>query len=585
LETGTDFTRVFDLLPYQAKRFPQSRAALAFHDGVWRPFSTGQLQQLADAVSSWLINTGVNHGDRVAVVPKLGSPQWLAVDFGCQQIGAIVVPLHPTANTTDMEFILQETAACCCITADETLVEKVKYTHVDTVPFVHHLGSFEPLHSAVAVHESLPDRKARVTPDDVAAIMYTSGTSGTPKGAVLTHGNIVASIKSVLTLLPLEPGDRVLSFLPCSHIFERVVCYSYLALGVSVYFSASLEGLAGDFRSVRPLFCTAVPRTLEKMFDYLEELRESSSFFKRWIIGWAMNLASKYKDKAGIGYQFQLTLARWLILYRWRRSLGGKIKYMIVGAAALRPEIARLFSAAGILTLSGYGMTEASPFISTNRTQPGLNKFGTVGIPVPGVDVRIDAQGEDGSGEILVRGPNIMSGYYKRPELTAEVKTPDGWLRTGDVGKMIEYRFLAITDRKKDIFKTSTGKYVAPQAVQNQLNSSPFIAQSLIIGFNRPFVTAIIVPHFQLLMSWCEQHSIHWTSPPYMVHNIKVVQKYQEEIDRINRFLESHERVKGFILSEEEWTVEGRELTTSFKPVRSNLMEKHLVQIEKLYEA
>lgn len=589
-----DFTRVFDILEFQEKKYPQPKATVAFREGQWKNFSIQELRRRANCVASWLIVHGIQKGDRIAIVPRMGSPEWLIVDFGCQLVGAVVVPIHPTSSLSEVEFILTETEAKGCITADTELFERIHQLSTSVRPsFVYHLesskeGTFPPCRTddTSTTHPELLMRSAAVTGDDLLAIMYTSGTTGTPKGAMLTHGNVVNSTKSILTIFPLQPGERVLSFLPFSHIFERASCYGYLAFGVSIYFSQSLDQLKHDFISARPHFFTCVPRTLEKMYDFLEEQRESKNFVKRTVIRWAMEVGSQYKDiHTGWSYAIKLFFARVLVLNYWRRALGGKVRYLGVGAAALRPEIARLFAAAGIVPLAGYGMTEASPFISTNRSLPGLNRLGTVGIPVPGVEIRIDEPNDQGEGEIQVRGPNIMPGYYKRPDLTAEVFTPDRWLRTGDVGKMVGKRFLAITDRKKDIFKTSTGKYVAPQAVQNHLAASPFISQSLVLGFNQPYVIAILVPHFQLLNSWCEEHEIHWTSPKYMVHNIKVIQKFQEEIDRLNEGLQGHERVKKFILSDEEWTVENRDLTTSFKPMRGNLMDKHKAQIEKLYSS
>jgi len=592
LSTTIDFTRVFDILDFQTKKYPQARAAATLRNGNWESVSIHDIQAAADRVSAWLIGQGINKGDRIAVVPKMGSPEWLMIDFGCQQVGAVAVPLHPTSSSSEMGFILNETEAMGCFTADVALLEKVSELkgHVPTLKFIFHVdhaadGYFPSLAESDAITNDtqLELRKADVTGDDLLSIMYTSGTTGLPKGAMLTHGNVVNSTKSILTIFPLEPGQRVLSFLPFSHIFERASCYGFLAFGVSIHFSKVLEGLSQDFLSVRPHFFTCVPRTLEKMYDYLEEQRESKNILKRSVIAWAMRIGAQ--TRSGWGYRVKLTVARVMVLRRWRRALGGKVRYIGVGAAALRPEIARLFSAAGILPLAGYGMTEASPFISTNRYLPGLHRLDTVGIPVPGVEVRIDSPDEGGEGEILVRGPNIMKGYFKRPELTAEVLTPDGWLRTGDIGKMVAKPFLAITARKKDIFKTSSGKYIAPQAVQNQLSNSPFISQSLVIGFNQPYVIAVLVPHFQLLKNWCEEQNIHWTAPTYMVHNIKVIRKYQDEVDRLNEELQGHERIKKFILSDGEWTVEGKELTTSFKPMRPNLLEKYKTQIEKLYAA
>lgn len=584
-----DFTRVFDLLTYQQAKYPQAIAAASLHDGQWKGLSMEQVQQGANAVSAWLVANGLKKGDHVAFIPRMGSPEWMMLDFGCQQVGAVVVPIHPTSSEAEMAFILNETEARMCVTADLSLLDKVSSvkSNIRSLTFLFHLEQGLPsefLGSTESPSGEWLKTKEEVMPSDVLTIMYTSGTSGTPKGAVLTHANVVSSIKAILSLLPLRPGERVISFLPFSHIFERASCYGYIAFGVSIYFSHTLERLREDFLTVRPNFFTCVPRTLEKMYDYLQEQRQEKTLIRRHVIGWAMKVGAKYQaEGTGLTYRLQLMVARVLVLGRWRRNLGGRIKYIGVGAAALRSEIGRLFAAAGIVPLSGYGMTEASPFISTNRYLPGLNRLGTVGIPVPGIEVRIDEPNDAGEGEILVRGPNIMGGYFKRPQLNAEVFTPDGWFRTGDVGRMVAKRFLAITDRKKDIFKTSTGKYVAPQAVQNHLGTSPFISQSLVIGFNRPYVIGILVPHFQLLKSWCEDQNIHWTSPTYMVHNIKVIAKYQEEIDQLNEGLQSHERIKKFILSEGEWTVENKELTTSFKPIRAKLQEKHKGQIEKLY--
>ena len=589
-----DFTRVFDLLDYQFHKYPQEKAVLSFSNDTWEATSIQKLKQRADFVSGWLIEQGFVKGDRLAIVPKMGSPEWMMLDFGCQQVGVVIVPVHPTSSAAETEFILQETEVKACITADRSLFEKVNSlkNRLPSLRIINHLemGSEGELvlltgdGMVVAVNKELEERKKQVNPEDILAIMYTSGTSGTPKGAVLSHGNVANNVKSMLTLLPLQPGDRALSFLPFSHIFERTSCYGYLAFGVSIHFTKSLEFLKRDFNSVQPFFCTCVPRTLEKMYDYLQEQREEKNLIKRRVIGWAMQIGARYKDTGlGIGYHVQLFVARMLVLNTWRKSLGGRLRYMAVGAAALRPEIGKMFSAAGIMTLSGYGMTEASPFIAVNRYLPGLNRLGTVGIPIPGVDLKIDQPNELGEGEILVKGPNIMRGYFNRPELNAEVFTSDGWFKTGDVGKMVAKRFLAITDRKKDIFKTTTGKYVAPQTVQNHFTTSSLISQCLVMGFNKPYVTAILVPHFEILKAWCEDHGIHWTSPQFMVHNIKVVKKFQDETDRLNEDLQAHERVRKFVISDEEWTVENKELTTSFKPMRTNLVEKHKGQIDKLY--
>jgi long-chain acyl-CoA synthetase len=319
------------------------------------------------------------------------------------------------------------------------------------------------------------------------------------------------------------------------------------------------------------------------MFEYLEEERQQKNKIKRWMVKWAMQVGQQFKSEKQLGliYGIKLIIARLLVLNAWKRALSSRIKFMIVGAAALRPEIARLFSAAGVITLSGYGMTEASPYIATNR--PDLKKFGSVGLPVPGVEIKLDDVNEIGEGEILVRGLNIMKGYFKRPELNQEVFTTDGWFKTGDLGKFIDKRYLSITGRKKDIFKTSSGIYIVPQELEQQLLASEFISQAFVFGFNKPSVGAVLVPHFNLLKNWCEDQGIHWTSPTYMVHNIKVIQKFQSEIDTLNGSLSNYKKIQKFILSETEWTSLSGELTASLKMIRGKLAEKYKLEIEKLY--
>jgi long-chain acyl-CoA synthetase len=522
-----------------------------------------------------------------------GSAEWMIADFACQQIGLIVVPVHPTSSPEDMLFILNETGAGLCLTANAGLYYKAKLVceKAGTAIHCYHLEKNEPGffpafdgNPNAATKEQLDVRKQQVSENDTLAILYTSGTSGIPKGVVLSHRNVVSNIKSILPVLPAGPGDRALSFLPFSHIFERTACLAYMAFGVNIYFCHSRESISSDFKSVKPAFCTSVPKTLEKMYDYLLEQRASKNIVKRNVISWAMKVGQQYRrdERNGLAFRLKLFLARLLVLNHWRNALGGKVRFVIVGAAALRPEIARLFSSTGVLVLSGYGMTEASPFISVNRPQPGMNRFGTVGLPLPGIDVKIDNPDETGEGEILVRGPNVMQGYFKRPDLTREVLT-DGWLRTGDTGRFTDRKFLVITGRKKDLFKTTAGIYVSPQQLEEHFTSSPFISQCMVFGFNKPFIAALIVPNFTMLKLWCEENGVHWTSPAFMVHNIKVVQKIQEEIDRLNSGIESYKRIRKFILSDTEWTVDSGELTPSFKVIRSKLLAKHEAAIEKFY--
>lgn len=594
-KTTIDFTRIFDILSYQKEKYPNSRALNFFSEGQWHGLSIDEIQDKINSISCWLINNQYAKGDKIIIVPIMGNPEWMMLDYACQQAGIIVVPVHPTSGPEDIELIFAETEAKLCITADVEIYDrfiKILEKSGGRIP-VHHLepnvtGYFQPLQQPNASPENLAlleEVKKRISVHDVLTILYTSGSSGVPKGVVLTHHNVASNIKAILTLLPLEPEQRALSFLPFSHIFERTTCYAYMAFGVSLYFSQTKETFGYDFKTVRPHFCTCVPRVLEKMYDFMQEQLIGENLFKRNLIRWAMAVGKNYRVSGRIAPVFviQLFFARILVLNQWRKMLGGKINYMAVGAASLRPDIGRLFSAAGIVVMEGYGMTETSPIITMNRWEPGLNRFGTVGMTIPGVEIKIDQPNEEQEGEILVKGPNVMQGYYMKPELTKQAFTEDGWFRTGDVGKFVHQRFLKITDRKKDIFKTSAGKYIAPLPLQNHFTKSPFIQRCLAIGFQRPFVTALIVPHFSLLQAWCTEEGIHWTSPQFMVHNIKVRAKILQEIDSLNNELPNFQRVKDFVLCNEEWTIESGEITNTLKPVRHTLVEHHKAAIEKMY--
>jgi long-chain acyl-CoA synthetase len=591
-----DFSRVFDILPYQQQKYPGRDALNAFIRGRWVGYSIEEVQHRVDINSVWLQEQGYVKGDKIAIVPKMGKPEWMMLDFACQQLGVIVVPIHPTSSKAEYEFILSETKCKACIVADTALFYKLSLFVEKSFPKLdlYHLKAGEEgyfpafdikkvLPKAV---EKLQEIKAGIAPEDVLTIMYTSGTSGEPKGVVLTHDNIVSCIKSVITLLPISYKDKVISFLPFSHIFERTSTYTYLVFGVSIYFAQNRENLEADIKSVRPIMFTGVPRVLEKMYDLLKEEAYTRNWVKRRLIKWAIKIGKGYRERSGFrwGYGLKLIMAKVLVLNRWKGRLGGKIKYVIVGAAALRPDIARLFSASGVKVRSGYGMTETSPYISTNRFEPGMNRFDTVGMPVAGIELTIHEPNENGEGEIWVKGPNVMQGYYHRPQLTQAVMTEDGWLKTGDVGKMVDKRFLKITGRVKDIFKTSAGKYIAPEPLQSYFKESLFIEHCLIIGFQKPFVTGIIVPNFSLLEKWCKKEKIHWTAPQFMVHNIRVIEKFQEEINHLNVPLPNFKTMRKFILCHEDWSIETGEYSASYKLIRHKLIEKHAKEIEKMYK-
>ena len=589
-----NFTRIFDVLPYQLAKYPNQKAVNKSENGTWKGFSIQEVIERVNHLSCWFIRNGYAAGQKIILAPVTGSPEWMIIDFACQQAGLVTVPIHPNSAPNDLDLIIDETEPILCLAADRTSYHDFlsSLERIKSKASTHHLdptqdGYFKALNeteSTTSELEKLVSVKDSINPDDLVTILYTSGSSGIPKGVLLSHNNIVFNIKTVLMLLPLEPKYRVLSFLPFSHILERMACYSYLAFGVSLYFNRSKDSFVEDFKTVKPHFCTCVPRVLEKMHDFMQEQILRKNFIKRNTIRWALEVGKQYgSNKIQFVYLVKLALARWLVLGQWRKKLGGKIRYMVVGAASLSPEIGKLFSAAGIQIVEGYGMTETAPLIAVNRLEPGLNRFGTVGLIIPGIDVKIDSPSETGEGEILVKGPNLSQGYFKRQELTSEVFTTDGWFKTGDVGMFVQGRFLKITDRKKDIFKTSAGKYIAPQPLQNHFTKSPFIQRCLILGFQKPFVTALLVPHFEILQAWCLQEGIHWTSPQFMVYNIKVRARIQQEIDGLNEVLPNIERVKDFVLCHQDWTLESGELTNTFKPIRLRIMDHYKSEIEKMY--
>lgn len=590
-------TRTFDILRFQQNRFPNPIALGSRGDGQWRIYSIEDCIVEVDRYSTTLLNLGVKTGDRVVMVPHAASAEWLFFDLATQQIGAISVPVHDTSRPEQLHHILRETEAWLCIFA----------TPEQGVHFLGDSGQFPKLR-CVFLHASADDPnglnclldqgpptdaydlnalRAAVGENDLSAIIYTSGTTGIPKGVMLSHYNIVSNLRAIVPILPVYPGKIGMSFLPFSHVLERMAIYTYLASGASVYLPVDRDNIANALLEVRPHLLTAVPRILEKMYEQALAERARQGWLGRKVMDWALVLGRQYTGRSGLKlfYRFQLAVARLLVFNAMKRRLGGRVEGILVGAAWLQPELGRLFGAMGIRVREGYGMTETSPVVTMNQFKPGLFSFGTVGLPVPGVEVRIDQPDENGEGEILVRGPNVMQGYYKQPEATKLVLDDQGWLHTGDVGKWKKKRFLQITDRKKDIFKTSSGEYIAPQALENHFKQSQFIEQILVIGFHKPYITALIKPNFDILEVWAKDQKIHWTSALYMVHNIKVRQKIDSEIQRLNAALPNYQSIRAFHLTYEEWTVESGLLTYTMKPVRARILERFGKEIDGMYKS
>ncbi len=592
----SNFTRLFDILPYQLAKYPQPKALNIREGKNWKSYSTKVALEKIDQVSAALLKLGLKPDDKGAILARGGSPYWSFLDFAMQQIGVVVVPIHASSTPVEIAYMLNETETKICFVENDLLMKKMK-TIQKEIPslsdiFLIQRGfggqsieeHVEPINKAqLADIESI---RSKIKAENLATIIYTSGTTGEPKGVMLSHNNIVSNIKSVLPLVPINYEKTCLSFLPVSHIFERMVNYSCMAAGSQLYFASSIEGVVDDFKSVRPHYFTTVPSLLEKMYERIEKQASSGNFLKRKLIKWAIRIGKKYDSRQGgsLSYRFQKGWANILVYRGWRRILGGRIEAIMVGAAPLREALLRIYSAAKIPIREGYGLTETSPVLSFNRFEPGGAEFGTVGRPIPGVELKINQPNENGEGEILAKGPNVMMGYFRKEKITAKVLDESGWFRTGDIGKLVNRKFLKITDREKDIFKTSTGKYVAPQKLERRLLSSPFIEQSIVLGYRQSFVAAVIVPYFPVVKNWCEENNVHWTAPQFMVINPKVEALFEMEIDRINQTLEKHERIHKHLLLFEPWTVDSGELTPTLKPKRHVIEERNAKEIGKLYE-
>lgn len=598
-----DFTRLFEILEYQQLRYPLPVSMAGRDAAGWHTVDTAACLAQRDRLSAALLRNGLYKGDRIGILAHCGSPQWVIADAAMLQTGMIPVPIHTTARPEELAHIARDAGLRACFVSNDAMLERITASGID----FHFIFSFEqrdrmPVGHPVAVvswdelqHEPAPQELEKIRyirdgigENDLATLLYTSGTTGQPKGVMLTHANIVSNVKSVLAIVPVGPDVTAISFLPMSHIFERMVTYVYQAAGTPVWFADAVENLPRLLPEVRPHIMTAVPRILERMHERLQEERNRSGWLKRRILDWALALGERfpYSGERAMppDYLFKRLVARVLVYRHWKKRMGGRIRYIAVGSAALQPRLGRLFSAAGIDVREGYGLTETSPVIAFNRFEPGGVHFGTVGIAAPGVELRIAEPDEAGEGEIEVRGPNVMSGYYGLPEETAQRFSADGWFKTGDLGRIEFKRFLRVTGRKSEIFKTTTGKFVAPAFVEQQLLLSPFISQVMVTGLNKPFAGALIVPNFTILEEWCRANRVHWTSPQFMVLNPKVEKLFRQEIERINdERLGPIEKVRVFQLLHEPWTADNGLLTPTLKLRREVLSKQFAPEIDKMF--
>jgi long-chain acyl-CoA synthetase len=584
--------RLFDCLQYHLENGPLDVMLAAKERGQWKKYSTQEVNDIVNNLSAGLLSLGIGPNDmtaegrdKVAILCK-NRPEWVMLDMAVQQIGAILTPVYPTINVNELEFVLNDAQVKLVFVNDEELFLKV-LSLKERVPSLKEIYTFEHVanakHWKEVINKSSPEllKQVKVIADkilfeDIATIIYTSGTTGTPKGVMLSHRNIVTNVMASMPCFP--PGDKAMSFLPLNHIFERMVAYLYFFKGTSVYYAESLDTISDNLKEVKPHMFTTVPRLLEKVYDRIMQKGAELTGLKKKLFFWAHSLAEKFEinKKMGLWYKMKLAIANKIIFNKWREGLGNELNAIITGGAACQVRLIRIFTAARIVIMEGYGLTETSPVISVNRFQEANRKFGTVGPLIDGVEVKI---AEDG--EVLCKGPNVMIGYYKRPDLTAEAIT-DGWYHTGDIGAM-DGHFLKITDRKKELFKTSGGKYVAPLPIENKLKESMYVEQVMVVGSERKFVGALIVPSFPNLKDWCRQNSIPYTTNEEMIHNPRVITLFKELVESFNKFFNHVEQIKKFELLPYEWSIDTGEMTPKLSMKRKVIMEKYRDAIERIY--
>jgi long-chain acyl-CoA synthetase len=585
-------TRLFDLIRHQQQHKPIPDSLAAKVGGTWKKYSTADVILTAEKVATGLHRLGVRPGDKVAII-SMNRPEWNFLDLGIQMLGAASVPIYPTATREDYQYILNHAEVQYVFAETRAIYEKVGSVRAN-VAGLKECYTFDQVNGARHWQEILPDsvdeavRKMTeaVTRDSLASIIYTSGTTGTPKGVMLTHANILSNVLGVAKAIPGSQFHKALSFLPLSHVFERTVNYFYQYHSVAIYYAESIDTVADNLKEVGPDVFVTVPRLLEKVFQKIQAKGADLTGVKKKLFDWSMKLGLAYQPDMprSVFNDLQIGLARKLVFSKWQEALGGHVRVIVVGGSALQARLARVFWAAGIRVVEGYGMTETAPVVACNR--PDDMRIGTVGATLPGVEVRIkDEEGyPKGEGEILVRGPNVMSGYFKNPEATREMVDEDGWLRTGDIGTLVDGKYLKITDRKKEMFKTSGGKYIAPLAIEGKFKESRFVENVMVAGENQKFPSALIVPNLAALKEWASGQGLAASSRDALIADDKVQALFSDEIQRLNQSFGHWEQIKKFRLVSDEWTTESGELTPKLSLKRRVIAAKYKDLIESMYK-
>jgi long-chain acyl-CoA synthetase len=588
----TPITRLFDFPYHQLEKNNIPAALVTKYDGQWVKTSTQEYIDQSNKISRALLRLGIQKDDKIAVISSSNRTEWNIMDIGVLQVGAQNVPIYPTISEEDYEYILNHCEAKYCFVSDDEVLRKVNLIkkNLNNLIEVYSFNEIEgcknwkellQLGEDVSNQDVVEDRKNHVKPEDLATIIYTSGTTGRPKGVMLSHHNIVSNVLDSSPRIPFEEGTSVaLSFLPICHIFERVILYIYQYYSVSIYFAESLEKLSENIKEVKPTVFSVVPRLLEKVYDKIYAKGSELTGIKKKLFFWAVDLGLRYEPYGtnGFWYETQLKIARKLIFSKWKEGLGGNLNVMVSGSAALQARLARVFAAAEMPVMEGYGLTETSPVISVNCQKDGGFRIGTVGRVIHNVEVKIAPDGE-----ILCKGPNVMMGYYKDEVLTNEV-LKDGYFLTGDIGEIDSDGFLKITDRKKEMFKTSGGKYIAPQIIENVMKQSRFIEQIMVIGDGEKMPAAFIQPSFDFIGEWGKIHGIEvGKTNQDIISNPKVIDRVQEEIERLNEKFGSWEKIKRFELTPDVWSIEGGHLTPTMKLKRKIVLEKYKDLYKKIY--
>ena len=586
-----EVTRLFEILPHYKENYkPKDDVLAGKENGEWVKYNIDQYIEISNNISYALLELGVEKGDKIASISN-NRPEWNFVDMAIMQIGAVHVPIYPTISESEYRYILNHAEVKYVFISSKALLKKIEHIAPDTpslkgiytfdkVPKAKHLSELIELGEKHAAPDLVKQIKSTIKTNDLVTLIYTSGTTGDPKGVMLTHNNIVSNILATKHIPPMGEEGRALSYLPLCHIYERMLTYMFQYVGISIYYAENIGTIADNIKEIRPDLMSSVPRLLEKVYDKIIMKGRKLKGIKKGIFFWAVNIGLRYEldNRNGFFYGIQLKIARKLVLSKWKAGLGGRFQLIVSGGAALQERLARVFTAAEIPILEGYGLTETSPVIAVSTLKKGERKFGAVGPIIPGVSVKIAADGE-----ILCKGPNVMEGYYKQPELTTEAIDEEGWFHTGDLGVFEKEGQLKITGRKKEIFKTSFGKYISPQVLENKFNESPFIETTVVFGENQKYAAALIIPQFEHLRSWCGVKEIEYTTDAKMIKLPRIKKRIQKEIDFYNQFFGKTEQLVKIEILDKSFTVDSGELTAKMSLRRNAIAQKYKEEVEKLF--